>query len=449
MEPIECGGHVGRHPRGCTRGERPENGGRSFGCGVVRAGRAVALSVVLAAALACNGGGGTDESGDDAASPTSGTETAPPTAGPETAQPAAEPETDPAPPETAAARGGRRRGGTPPAAPEAGPASEPAAPVGEPASEPEPVPDEPVADSGSEPTPGAEPGVAPEEPAAEPVAAPARRAAGRIAFVSDRGGAWRIYLAAADGSGVVPLTTGEAPAWSPDGTRIAFHRPGDGVYVIDATGANERSLGRGISPSWSPDGTQIAFATGSGTAGGVYVMNADGTGRRLVIDNEFASPGWGDYCVCSPAWSPDGRTIAFVRANYDEGFGIYTIEADGSGSPRPVPGGGWAQDRPEWSPDGARIAFETAGPGGDQIASVTPSGGDLEVHVINATGYVGAPAWSPDGRSLAFSRASPRGAPTRIFVAREDGSVERLIPEAQSPAEPGYWDRDPAWSWAD
>jgi Tol biopolymer transport system component len=185
-------------------------------------------------------------------------------------------------------------------------------------------------------------------------------------------------------------------------------------------------------------------------------------GERLI--RETPAPQWGRFrgertaalltavavlSACnSPAWSPDGRTIAFVRANY-EGFALYTISADGSGSPIPLPGAGWAQDRPAWSPDGSRVAFETLSGAGDEIASVTADGFDFKVHVADATGYLGAPAWSPDGRSLLFSRASPRGAHTRIFIVSEDGSIGRFIPEAQSPANSGYWDRDPAWSWAD
>jgi Tol biopolymer transport system component len=178
-------------------------------------------------------------------------------------------------------------------------------------------------------------------------------------------------------------------------------------------------------------------------------MNADGSNATLLISHEFASPGWGDYCVCSPAWSPDGQKIAFVRANYDDVWTIYTMNADASGSPSPLPGNGWWQDRPAWSPDGSRIAFETSSSRGDQVASVTLSGSDLRVHVTNGTGYAGDPAWSPDGRRIIFANSSPRGTPTRIFIVREDGSVGQLIPEAQSPAKSDYSDRDPAWSWGD
>lgn len=191
----------------------------------------------------------------------------------------------------------------------------------------------------------------------------------------------------------------------------------------------------------------------------MYVMNADGSSATLLVSHEFASPGWGDYCACSPEWSPDGQRIAFVRANYEDPWEIYTVRADGSGDPTLLLDNGFWKGGPAWSPDGARMAFETVGisidpatgiqRSVDQIASVPVGGSELEVHVTGETGWVGAPAWSPDGRSLLFARSAPVGTPTRIFIVREDGSSEQVIPEAQSPAKADYRDRDPAWSWSE
>jgi Tol biopolymer transport system component len=275
---------------------------------------------------------------------------------------------------------------------------------------------------------------------------------GRIAFVSDRTGTKLIYVANADGSGVAPLTAGELPAWSADGLNIAFSSAG-GIWVIDANGTNEpRFLRAGGSPTWSPDGAKIAYQGSDG----IYVMNADSSDPRLLISNEFAAGGWGEYGVFSPAWSPDGQRIAFVRANYEEPFAIYTMLADGSGAPTAVPTGGWAQDTPAWLPDG-RIGFATVGDwvdpntnvlsSADQIASATASGSDLKVYVTSGTrGYVGDPTWSPDGRSLLFTANSSLGTPTRLYLVREDGSVAKAIPEAPSPANADYLDSEPAWS---
>jgi Tol biopolymer transport system component len=179
-------------------------------------------------------------------------------------------------------------------------------------------------------------------------------------------------------------------------------------------------------------------------------MSADGSNPVLLKSHDFASPGWGDYCVCAPTWSPDGLRIAFVRANYEDVWQIFTMLVDGSSDPMVVYDGVGAaatQDAPAWSPDGTRIAFGTvASASSDVIASRRWNGADFRTHATNPTGFVGDPDWSPDGASLVFSQASPRGNPTRIYVVRSNGSVQQLIPQASNPVVAGYWDRNPAWS---
>ena len=156
----------------------------------------------------------------------------------------------------------------------------------------------------------------------------------RIAFASDRDGNWEIYVMNADGTAQTRLTNDAAddqnPAWSPDGSKIAFQsdRYGSGyrIYVMNADGtAQTRLTGVGYdeNPAWSPDGSKIAFHTRGGGSAEIHVMNADGTGQTRLTNNwpiqDFA-----------PSWSPGGSKIAFVsdRDGDDE---IYVMNADGTG----------------------------------------------------------------------------------------------------------------------
>ncbi len=136
--------------------------------------------------------------------------------------------------------------------------------------------------------------------------------------------------------------------------------------------------------------------------------------------------------------------IAFV-SDRDGDPEIYVMNADGTGATRLTnsPGGDY---HPAWSPDGRRIAFYSERDGNAEIYAMNADGTEV-TRLTNHTANDYDPAWSPDGRSLLFTRNSPRGTPTRISIVREDGSVGQLIPEAQSPANSDYRDRDPAWSW--
>jgi len=256
---------------------------------------------------------------------------------------------------------------------------------------------------------------------------------GPIAFASNRNGPTQIFLANADGSLVTRLTEGSHPSWSPDGRRIAFAGPSGGVYVVNADGTGLRlAAANGVQPAWSPDGSRIAYMSGNAMGtGGIFVTDVDGGGARQLVDHALArqlAPGC-DCMVERPTWAPDGRSIAFSSSG-EYGFGapsqIFIVNDDGADRRKLVDG-----KYPTWSPNGPLIAFEY---GGISIVGADGSGRYLAVPGT----LTGASGWTPNG-GLLFHLDR------RVFIW-EGGAVRQLIPDAEAPAVPGYFDSLAVWS---
>lgn len=241
---------------------------------------------------------------------------------------------------------------------------------------------------------------------------PANAGAGataRLAFArgADRGGG--LYTIGFDGRGMKRVTSGqdEAPAWSPDGTRLAFSRTQNRgrsyeIYVVSATGARRHAIthadGYAQSPSWAPDGSRIVFSASGGRFGqsndpscapNLWVVRPDGSGLRRLVRGGV-----------EPAYSPDGRHIAFVRPDARDRPWLYIVESSGRDLRRIGLGA-----HPSWSPDGRYLVVER-GVGLNRIADVwSLRVSDARATRLTRTPSVSeqGPAWSPDGRWIAFS----------------------------------------------
>ncbi len=160
----------------------------------------------------------------------------------------------------------------------------------------------------------------------------------RIAFISEKSGSPQLYIANADGSKIVQLTSDKSDkifsvSWSPNGKKILFGRgdsfQGGNFYLINRDGSGLRKITKNRTgyANWSPDGSEIIYEVTPYNKNGIYIMNSDGSNKHSISPDSIY------FDVISPfVWSPDGSRVAFgARNNFKKwGYAIFIINTNGN-----------------------------------------------------------------------------------------------------------------------
>ncbi|MDZ4764965.1 MAG: hypothetical protein SGI73_10465 [Chloroflexota bacterium] len=254
-----------------------------------------------------------------------------------------------------------------------------------------------------------------------------------LAVESNRTGQWDIFLYDLHSRRLVNLTADNpyddrSAAWSSDGHYLAFQSLSEEnqsaeIFILDVFGGERRQLTRTDSnssdPAWSPDGSQIAFVLGYGL---IHVIDLDGT-HGYEVARGF-----------NPEWSPDSTNLLYAsfRGNYEQG--IYIVNVDG-GDARPVFALGildLAYWSPSWSADNRYVAFVSESEGNPEIYRVDVACVlDLDacdrrpLRLTTNPRRDISPSWSPDSREIAFACETPDG--SAICLMDADGNASRRV----------------------
>jgi TolB protein len=246
----------------------------------------------------------------------------------------------------------------------------------------------------------------------------------RIAYVTKAGREYRLEVADSDGEGTqIALRSNEpiiSPAWSPDGTKVAyvsFENKKPVVYVQDLVNRQRTVVanykGSNSAPSWSPDGSKLAVALSRDGLTQVYVVNADGGNlRRLTNTNGIDT---------EPQFSTDGQSIYFT-SDRSGGPQIYKMSATGGEAQRVTFGGSY-NISPRISPDGKTLAYISRRDGRFQLYALDLTNGQEQR--LSDTIKDESPSFSPNGKYIMYATESGRRG--LLAVVSVDGRVKHSL----------------------
>jgi Tol biopolymer transport system component len=284
----------------------------------------------------------------------------------------------------------------------------------------------------------------------------------KIVFTSDRGnsrGVYDIFVMNTDGTDIVNLTNTpdvaeHHPAWSPNGTMIAYLSGAQGsteVYVMNNVGGNKRNVSNTPSADekglvWSPDSTRLAFLSDRDDVEGIYdvfVVNSNGTGLTNLT-HSTDSDEW------SLDWSPNSTKIVYLAdLSLQSGLlgHIITMNADGTNKTTISTNNGFNLS-PAWSPNGSKIAFIIPGFTSRALVMVDPDGANRTF--ITETGLIRwvmeGFQWNATGTKIAFLGQEASSSSVNLFVINVANgnftNVTKDVPGVSTPFETVSWSAD-------